>query len=105
MQDPKAALARGQEIRIARATLRRAMRERKLCPVDFLLRPPPALDGLEIGRFLDWLPWIGAVRARALVRGIADPHTPIGELDFVARVEIAKRLREKIAPVTYAVAA
>lgn len=95
MTDPRPALERGHQIRIARATLKLCFGEGTLCPMDFLIDPPQALHTLPVGRFLDWLPWIGRARVRTLVRGIADENTPIGQLDVIAREQLAERLRPR----------
>jgi hypothetical protein len=89
--------ARGHETRCARAALKKALRAGAISPVDLLLDPPDALDRLEVGRFLDWLPWIGAKRARRLVLGIAEEHTPIGQIDAERREQLAERLRPRFA--------
>jgi hypothetical protein len=101
MKDPCSALARGHQIRIGRAALKLCFGEGTLCPLDFLADPPEALHTLPVGRFLDWLPWIGAARVRALVRGIpdVDEHTAIGQLDADARAQLIERLRPRFGSV------
>lgn len=89
------AAARGHETRICRAALRKSLRAGAICPVDLLLHPPEALERLEVRRFLDWLPWVGATRARRLMLGIADENTPIGQLDVEGREQLAERLRPR----------
>lgn len=75
-------LERANEVRFARAALKRELRSMEVLPGDVLLGVlPPWLEGVTIFEFLTWLPRVGAKRADALLRhrGL-HPHTPLGQM-------------------------
>lgn len=66
----KAALDKGNEVRLARAEYKRLMKAGERTSRDLLLDTPPVALDVSIEEALQWIPGIKRVRAQRIMRGI-----------------------------------
>ena len=88
------ALRRANEIRSARARLKRELASGRLEPVQVLARPPACVRTARVREILLALPKIGSVKAGRILfaAGIADSKT-LGGLTDRQRAELLARFR------------
>ena len=82
-------LRRANQVRFARAEIRRAIREKVMDPSEVLLNTPECCRKVPVGDFCRWIPYIGRKRAVIKLKSIGvSPTVPIGSL--------SRRTRERI---------
>lgn len=87
------ALEKANEVRSARATMRKAVKAGQN-PLPLLLYPPHCLVGVPINEFLMWVPAVGRRKAITLTRGIGafSDSIPLGKLSESSKHELHDRL-------------
>jgi hypothetical protein len=87
------ALARANEIRLARSRLKRRIADGEVSAVDVLLAPAPEVEGLALVDLLRSQPRWGEVRIRRFtLRNAVDERKPIGQLTLRQRTLLAAAL-------------
>lgn len=94
-----AALARANEIRLARklykARLREAGRiEAQEIVADHIRKPPEWLASARVGEVIRWCPLIGPARAKSLLGMDIRPSTRVANLSKRQRTLLIHRLRQ-----------
>lgn len=93
---PLEALAKGNEIRMARAAIRRSIASGDLSLLDFLHDYPPALANCTVHRMLTAVPRFGPARAdRFLDQAEVDPRATFASLTQRQRLLLEFVLRGK----------
>jgi hypothetical protein len=92
------ALARANEIRIARAELKRRIADGVLAAPELILDPPSAAESWSVGELLMSQRGWGAARCRRfLARSQINERKPVGELTQRQRLVLAAELRAFVA--------
>lgn len=94
MQQHMTALRRANEVRLARAEIRRKINVGELTAIDVLDEVPAEVAKVLIGDFLTWLPGIGRHRALKILsdhdhRPIVGAGVPLGSLSLTTRRRLA----------------
>ena len=85
------ALKKANDVRVARAGLRRQLQSREASLDSVLDKPPWFIHSMSIFELLLWVPRFGQVRARRLLlRADLSAAKPVGELTVRQRSEIRK---------------
>lgn len=85
------ALRRANEVRLARADLKRRLKRGKLDAADLLLDPPDYIDAMRIADLLAAQPRWGTIRVRRFCQRVPVSETrPIGDLTYRQRRVIAE---------------
>jgi hypothetical protein len=90
-----AALARANEVRDERKTLKQRLKARDLHVADLIEAPPHVVANVPIGDLLRWAPRVGPARARTLL-GSIDASRPVARVGPMRRLELADRLRRRV---------
>lgn len=86
-------LRRANEVRVARAEIRRAISNRIMDPSEVLLNTPECCKKVSVGDFCRWVPYIGRKRATLRLKSIGvSPTVPLGHLSRVTRERIIQVL-------------
>jgi hypothetical protein len=86
------ALARANEVRTARATMKGRAKAGELDVCEVLMDPPSTLDTARIGDVVKWAPGIGDWRAKRILNGLARSNAKLEHLGDATRQRIATRL-------------
>lgn len=88
-------LAKANEVRYARADLKRKLNDRPPSyGHELLLDPPPELERVKIAEFLTWLPGVNIKRGKAIMLGIVHTDTlTIGKASLVTREKLVERIK------------
>lgn len=86
-------LRRANEVRMARAEIRRAISTRIMDPSEVLLNTPECCKKVAVGDFCRWVPYIGRKRAMLRLKSIGvSPTVPLGHLSRGTRERIVQVL-------------
>lgn len=92
VQQRMAALAGANEIRTARAVLRKRVKAGEVSIHDLLSDPPECLLSMPTLKFVMWVPSFGDHRARSIIHTagvMRDPNIHLGRLSLRIRTEIS----------------
>lgn len=99
MQQHMEALARANEVRMARATIKRGLRTGAVDPADLIVDPPDPLAKVKVGEFLMWVPGVGRDRAQRILRRQGYRGVPLvgfnvalGRMGEHTRAEVARNV-------------
>jgi len=93
------ALRRANEIRFARAELKKDLKAGKVKVAEILSKPPPCAESAKVSDLLMALPNVGPVRTARLLRGrrISESKT-VGGLSERQRAELVRALPQLVRP-------
>lgn len=100
------ALERANEVRLARAQIKRDLKAGKLTVEAVLSDPPEVVKGVSLATFLTWLPGIKRERASRIMSGLVYSETLIvGRIGEATRLRVLARIAHYQPTGRYSVAA
>ena len=86
-------LQKANEVRFARAAIRKAMSDGKMTAEEVLHRTPSCVLTVPVGKFVMWVPHIGPTKAARKLRAAGvSPTVPIGHLSMYTRERLLEVL-------------
>lgn len=94
LEQARRALVRANEIRYARADIKRRIAIGQADARALLLDPPPFAEGMEVADVVESVPKVGPVKRDKILRAVGwlSPMTPLASLPMRTRMDLASRL-------------